>query len=195
MDGWAWQAVVHGTTKSQTWLSTCVRTHTHTHTLTHSHTHTHSHTLTHTHTLLHQDWNQRHSSYKAQACFSRKQYYRKFTKYLSYCNEDVLWRKHPQEPPLVPVYTLIQDNTLWTGPQPIMCGPSCPSWLASRIQMTLSSPMQPSWLAVHFPFLFLALTNQGDDPWASLKHSVTLLSSVMYSPFLCLALLPHTNGG
>ena len=37
----AWQAIVHGVTKSQTWLST----HTHTHTHTHAHTHTCTHVL------------------------------------------------------------------------------------------------------------------------------------------------------
>ena len=92
------------------------------------------------------------------------------------------------------MYTLIQDNTLWTGPQPIMCCPSRPSWLTVRTQMTLSCPMKPSWLTVHILFLSLVLTNQGADPWASLKHSLILLSSVMYSRFLCLALLPYTNG-
>ena len=75
-----------------------------------------------------------------------------------------------------------------------MCCPSRPSWLTVRTQMTLSCPMKPSWLTVHILFLSLVLTNQGADPWASLKHSLILLSSVMYSRFLCLALLPYTNG-
>ena len=37
MDRGAWRATVHGVTKSQTQLSTCVHTHTHAHTRTHTH--------------------------------------------------------------------------------------------------------------------------------------------------------------
>lgn len=36
---------------------------------------------------------------QAQACFSWKRYCRKFTKYLFYCSEKVLWYKHSKEPP------------------------------------------------------------------------------------------------
>ena len=42
MDRGAWQAIVHGVTKSWTQLSMHMHMHTHTHT----HTHTHIHTLT-----------------------------------------------------------------------------------------------------------------------------------------------------
>ena len=44
MDRGAWQAIVHGVTKSWTQLSMHMHMHTHTHTHTHTYTHTHTDT-------------------------------------------------------------------------------------------------------------------------------------------------------
>ena len=51
MDKGAWWAMAHGVTKSQTQLSTCARTHTHTHVCSHTYTcvHTETHVCTHAH--------------------------------------------------------------------------------------------------------------------------------------------------
>ena len=74
-----------------------------------------------------------------------------------------------------------------------MCCPSRPSWLALRTQMTLSSPMKPSWLTVHILFLSLVLTNRvliPGLPW-NILSPFCLVWCIHY---FCLALLPYTNG-
>ena len=58
MDRGAWQAIIHGVAKSQTWLSDLQYTHAHTHTHAHACTHTHTHTYIyiyiHTHMCTYQ---------------------------------------------------------------------------------------------------------------------------------------------
>lgn len=71
----------------------------------------------------------------------------------------------PRSPLLAPLYTLTQDNWVWTDLGPIMCCTPRSSCLALSTQVTLTSSVKPSWLLQFtLPSFFLVLTIQGADP-------------------------------